>query len=95
MRIGSLVRLFAIEEPWLVALQRDIKWMDVGDIIRVKVAEVGVKLSTWDLGTWSVEAGFSEGVVDGAEVEVDALALADTADVRGVEDELLIWTDKD
>lgn len=86
MRVRRLVRLLAIEEPGLIALQRDIERFEIRDIIRVEVAEVGVELGTGDLGAWLLEAGFGEGMVDGAEVEVDALALADVVDVGWVED---------
>lgn len=86
MRVGGFVALLAIEKSRLVTLEGDIKGVNVWDIIWIEVAEVGIELSTWDLGTWLLEAGFGEGVVQGTEVEVDALALTDSADVWWVED---------
>ena len=86
MRIRRLVRLLAIEEPRLITLQRDIERVEIRDIIGIEVAEVGVELRAGNLGAWLLEAGFGEGMVDGAEVEVDALALADVVDVGWVED---------
>lgn len=95
MRIGSLVCLLAVEKPLLVAVKGDIKGVEVWDIIWVEVAKVGVKLSTGDLGAWLLEARFGESVVDGTEVEMDALPLADAVDVGWVKDQFLVWADKD
>jgi hypothetical protein len=90
VRVGRLISLLAVKEPRLIALEGDIEGMDVGDVIGVEVAEVGVELGTGDLGAGLLEARLGEGVVDGAEVEVDALALADAVDVGWVEDQLLV-----
>jgi hypothetical protein len=95
MRIGGLVALLAIEESRLVALEGDVKGVDVRDIIGIEVAKVGIKLSAWDLGARLLKAGFGEGVVQGTEVEVDALALTDSVDVWWVEHQLLVGTDED
>ena len=81
VRIGGFVCLLAIEESRLVALEGDVKGVNVRDIIRIRVAKVGIKLSAWDLGARFLEAGFGEGMVQGTEVEVDSLALADSVDV--------------
>lgn len=85
MRVRGLIRLLAKEEPRLITLQRDVERMEIRDIIGIEVAEVGVKLCAGNLGAWPLEAGFGEGVIDGAEVEVDALALANVVDVGWVE----------
>jgi hypothetical protein len=91
VRVGGLVSLFAVKVSRLVAFERDVKGFEVGDVVGVEVAKVGIELSPWDLGAWLLEAGLGEGVVDGAEVEVDALALSDAVDVGWVKDELLVW----
>ncbi len=88
VRVRRLVGLLAIEESRLVALERDIEWLEIRDVIGIEVAEVGVELCAGDLGAWLLEAGFGEGVVDRAEVEVNALTLTDVVDEGRVEDEL-------
>jgi len=95
MALGRLVGLLAVEEARAVAIQGNIKRVQIRDVIGVEVAEVGIELRTRDLGAGCLERGLREGVVRGAEVEVDALALADALDEGRVVDELLVGADED
>ena len=93
VRVGSLVPLLAVKVSWPIAIKGDVEGFEVGDVVGVEVVKVGVELSTGELGAWLLEARFSQGVVESTEIEVDALALADTVDIRWVVNQLLVGTD--
>ena len=86
MTLRRPIRLLAVEESGQAAIEGDIERMQIGNIIRIEVAEVGVELGGWRLGAWLGETRLGERVVLGAEVEVQARAAA-ALDVGRVEDE--------
>lgn len=69
--------------------------MEIRDVLWIEVAEVSIELGGGRLGAGLVEGGFGEGVVHGAEVEVDPLTLADALEVGWDESQLLVGADCD
>jgi hypothetical protein len=93
--VRCAVGLLAVEEARAVRVEGDVEGMDIRNVIGVEVVEVGVKLSAGDLGAGFLEGRLGKGVVGGAEVEVDALAAADSLEEGWVVDELLVGADED
>lgn len=85
--IGRAVSLLAVEESGLVAVEDEVKGLGFGDVGLVGVLEVGVDGGAGQFLAWVRERRLGQGVVDGAEVEVDFLAGGDLGQIRRVESE--------
>lgn len=95
MGLGCAYSLLAVEELGAGVRHSEVKWSEVGDVSGVDIHEVGVDAGVAWLGARLVEGGASEGVVVGAEVDMDDIAGIDTIDVLWLEAELLVSTSGD
>ncbi len=86
MPVGCSVGLPAVEEPGLVAVDGQVKRLELGNIFPVNVLKVGVDgAGIRQFLAWVLQRGLGEGVVDGSEVKMDGLPNQDFGEIWRVE----------